>query len=234
MTKLTARNSAILAHIKENYTAQLFRVCSNLANSQSEIAAINFLAELFNGPTVQELSVIYGPLVAASNHLTTEQKIAFAEQYAGPDNRPVQGPLRMIDLWALRSVASAESSGKPHRFGGITFFMLEDQRLIEYVEPRTFEGICILTAAGLAYLSDERTDSTSLSREHVVMSEECAYWRGLYGDPGPFEDKYDEICYWRKTRGMPPIGALPSLDSLINDQIDQNPPLAVELGLTRR
>src|SRR5690349_25103224 len=104
MTKLTARNSAILAHIKETYSAELFRQCSNIANAQNELYAINHLAELAIGPNVLDLANIYGPLVAASNNLTTEQKIAFAEQYetapAKVDNRPIQGPISRLESWA--------------------------------------------------------------------------------------------------------------------------------------
>lgn len=161
-------------------------------------------------------------------------EVAEAET-AGPDTRPIQGPIRTPELLALHSVAWAESSETPRRYSVTAYSFLLERGLIEYLPTRGNEGIYILTAAGLEYLADENTIASKMAtRERAVMAEECVYWRGRFGNPGPFEDAYDEICYWRKTRGMPPIGAVPSLDRLINDQIDRNPELAVELGLFRR
>jgi hypothetical protein len=197
---------------------------------------------------VEVIDSDYYPLV-----LVTEAGLAYLADYtivplysAAPDNEFVIGPLSVFQQFDLRMYAANESAGTPSHNSRLHAAFLEERGLIEYV-PRlvwlnnvgAMGGGYIVTEAGLAYLTDEKTANrpdpiSDSARGRVVMAMECSYWRGLYGDPGPFEEMFDELCYWRKTRGMPPINAVPALDKLINDQIDFNPPLAAQLGLTRR
>jgi hypothetical protein len=171
---------------------------------------------------------------------------------AAPDNEFCIGPLSIRELAYLNGFAANESLGTPTRYAPLNSGFLEDCGFVEYVRrlvwqdlSQTFGGGYIVTEAGLAYLADVDTHKATpadpisdLARGRVVMAMECSYWRGLYGDPGPFagdiSDLFDELIYWRKTRGMPPVNAVPALDKLINDQIDFNPPLAAQLGLERR
>jgi hypothetical protein len=140
----------------------------------------------------------------------------------------------------LIHVAACESSGFPSVVAQFsTYEVLEANDLIERIPGETGLDAYILTDRGLAYLSNAGSPSpvdpiSDSARGRVVMAKECSYWRGIYGDPGPFTEMFDELVYWRKTRGMPPINAVPALDKLINDQIDYNPALAAQLGLTRR